>query len=168
MLPRSSRIVTATTRTPRAGEVHGRDYYFMTLDEFDREFSLGHIKGKRFVPLFGGIHYGIYVPDLEERLQQSDVVFAPVDITGLQWLKSHYETTSIFIMPESVDEFRGRLRTRNPEWSEQEYAIRLKIMDEEMRVHAPQYDYRVTNADGMLQSTVEQIVEILQKEGYSL
>lgn len=164
----SSRTVTATTRSPRPGEVHGRDYYFMSLDEFDRESSVGHMQGKRFVPLFGGIHYGIFLPDLEEKMSQSDIVFASVDVVGMQWLKSHYETMSIFIMPESVDEFKGRLRTRNPEWSEQEYTVRLKIMDEELRIHAPQFDYRVINADGMLQDTVQQVVEILQKEGYSL
>lgn len=140
----------------------------MSLDEFDREDAAGHIEGKRFVPLFGGIHYGIYLPDVQKKLESASIVFAPVDLSGLQWFKAHYPTLSIFIMPESVDEFRGRLRTRNPEWSESEYQIRLKIMDEELRLHAPQYDYRVTNADGMLQATVDQVVEILQKEGYPL
>lgn len=167
-IPNATRTVTATTRMPRAGEVQGQDYYFMPIEDFDRESAQGNIVGKRFVPLFGGVHYGIYVPDLEQRLQSAEVVFAPVDLTGMQWLKSHFPTTSIFIMPESIDEFRGRLRTRNPEWTDAEYQIRLKIMDDELRVHAPQYDYRVVNAGGMLEGTVEQVVEILRKEGYSL
>lgn len=168
LIPGSEKTVTATTRMARSDERNGEDYYFMSIEDFDREASMGHIQGKRFVPLFGGTHYGIYTPDLDKRMQASDVVFAPVDLTGMLWLKSMYQTTSIFIMPESVEEFRGRLRTRNPEWTDTEYQLRLKIMDEELRLHAPQYQYRVINANGMLDSTLRQVVEILQKEGYPL
>ncbi len=44
----------------------------------------------------------------------------------------------------------------------------MKVTDEEMRVHAPQYDHRIVNADGKLDETVREVVDILQKEGYSL
>jgi hypothetical protein len=44
----------------------------------------------------------------------------------------------------------------------------MKITEEELKIHAPQYDYRVINADGSLGETVSRVIEILRKEGYSL
>ena len=71
-------------------------------------------------------------------------------------------------MPESPEQFRVRLRARNPEWSAREFEARMKIADEEVQAHAPQYDYRVVNADGKLEDTVRDVVEIMRKEGYNL
>jgi len=44
----------------------------------------------------------------------------------------------------------------------------MRITEDEMRLHSPQYDYRVVNADGKLQETAAEVMEILQKEGYNL
>src|SRR5882724_7539848 len=74
--PGSDVLVTATTRTARAGEMEGRDYYFFSQERFDEELIAGNIAGERFVPLFGGIHYGIYLPDLRKQLSTSRVIFA--------------------------------------------------------------------------------------------
>ena len=126
------------------------------------------ITGTRFVPLFGGIHYGIYLPDLKKKMESASVVFAPVDITGAQWFKEHYGALTIFLMPESMSQIQMRIRSRSPEMSATEFEMRKKIAETEMRVHAPQYDYRVTSADGMLTQTVDEVLAILQKEGYTL
>ncbi|MBI4048572.1 MAG: AAA family ATPase, partial [Devosia nanyangense] len=115
----------------------------------------------------GELAYGV-IPDLEKRLTDGKVVFAQVDIEGARLLRERYGATTIFIMPESLEQFRGRLKARNPEWSEKEFEARMKITEDEMRVHSPQYDYRVVNADGRLADTVEQVIEILRKEGYNL
>lgn len=165
--PDCARAVSATTRSPRPGEVNGVDYYFFTQEKFDAEMALGHIPEHRFVPALG-TYYGTYLPDLEEKMKQHSIVFAQVDIEGAKLLKERYGATTIFIMPESLEQFRGRLRARNPEWSDKEFDARMKITEEELRVHAPQYDYRVTNADGALQETAEEVIAILQKEGYHL
>ncbi len=161
-------LVTATTRTMRPGEQEAKDYYFMTVDRFDMETGKGHIVGSRFVPLFGGVHYGIYLPDLEKKLAVATTIFAPVDLAGALWLKKHYGALTIFIMPESFEAYRSRIHTRSREMSEREFDMRMKITEEECRVHAPQYDYRVVNADGALMETVQQVVEIMKKEGYTL
>jgi guanylate kinase len=161
------RLVTATTRRIRSGEVDGVDYHFFTPERFDEELSRGTILEHRFVPALNTF-YGIYAPDLEERLKAHKIVFATVDIIGARVLKEHYNATTIFIMPESLSQFEGRLKARNPEWSQKEYDARIKITEEEVKFHAPQYDYRVINADGALRETVEQVVDILRKEGYNL
>jgi guanylate kinase len=164
--PRAASLTTATTRQPRLGEVEGEDYYFFSMDRFDAEAS--NIVGKRFVPLFGGVHYGIYLPDLKKKLEQSSVVLAPVDITGAEWLKEHYGTLTIFLIPESVDAYRARIRARSPEMPEREFDMRMHIAETELKTHAPRYDYRVLAANGGLTETVEQVMEILKKEGYTL
>ena len=165
--PNVARLVTATTRTMRPGEQEGVDYYFMSQERFDEELGLGHIPEHRFVPALN-TSYGTYLPDLDKRMKEGKVVFAQVDIEGAKLLKEKYHATTIFIMPESLEQFRGRLRARNPEWSSKEFEARMKITEEEMRVHSPQYDYRVVNADGKLEETVREVMEILRKEGYNL
>lgn len=165
--PLCERMVTATTRQKRPGEQDGVDYYFFTQERFDVERAEGNIPEHRFVPDLN-TYYGTYLPDLKKRIAKGKVVFAQVDIEGAKLLKERYDATTIFIMPESLDQFRGRLRARNPEWSQKEFDARMKITEEELRVHAPQYDYRVTNADGSLKETAERVVEILTKEGYTL
>lgn len=161
------RLVTATTRMMRPGEQDGVDYHFLSQEKFDAELAAGDVPEHRFVPALN-TYYGTYLPDLNEKIAQSKTVFAQVDIEGAKLLKERYGATTIFIMPESLEQFRGRLRARNPEWTQAEFDARMKVTDNEMRVHAPQYDYRVVNADGRLEDTVQQVVEILRKEGYTL
>ena len=165
--PLCERMVTATTREMRPGEENGVDYYFFSQEQFDKERALGHIPEHRYVPALN-TYYGTYLPDLEKRIAKGKVVFAQVDIEGAKLLKERYSATTIFIMPESLDQFRGRLRARNPEWSQKEFDARMKITEDELRIHSPQYEYRVTNADGTLKETAEHVVEILRKEGYTL
>ncbi len=165
--PNGARLVTATTREMRPGEVDGVDYHFFSQERFDAELAAGNIPEHRFVPALG-TYYGTYLPDLDRRVAEGKIVFAQVDIEGAKLLKEKYNAVTIFIMPESLEQFRGRLRVRNPEWSQKEFDARMKITDEEVRVHAPQYDYRVVNADGKLDDTVRDVVEIMRKEGYNL
>lgn len=165
--PNCTRLVTATTRAMRPGEVDGVDYHFFPMERFDAELMAGNILEHRYVPHLD-THYGIFKPDLDAKLAEGKILFAQVDIIGARFLKEHYAATTIFIMPESTEQFRGRLKARNPEWSDKEFEARMKISEEEMRVHAPEYDYRVINADGLLPQTIAAVVEILQKEGYNL
>ncbi len=162
-----TRLVTATTRAMRPGEREGVDYYFLSKERFDAELSAGNIPEHRFVPALN-TYYGTYLPDLKKRIAEGKIVFAQVDIEGARLLKERYRATTIFILPESVEQFRGRLRARNPEWSPHEFEARMKITENEMLVHAPQYDYRVVNADGRLEETVRDVIDILRKDGYTL
>ena len=161
------RLVTATTRAPRPAEREGVDYYFLSQEQFDAGLAEGDIPEHRFVPALN-TYYGIYLPDLDKKITQGKIIFAQVDIEGARLLKERYGATTIFIMPESLEQFKGRLHTRSPEWSEAEFQARMKVTEEELRTHAPQYDYRVVNANGKLEDTVREVVDIMRKEGYNL
>ncbi|MBP9757066.1 MAG: hypothetical protein KBD06_00540 [Candidatus Pacebacteria bacterium] len=166
--PNVATLTTVTTRIPRPHEVNGEDYYFYSIEDFDREVQKGYIKGERYVPLFGGVHYGIYVPDLEKKLATATAVLAPVDITGAEWLKKEYGALTIFITTESFDQYRLRLHNRSRDMSPKELDMRMKIAREEIGVHADKYDYRVVSAEGGLNELTERVLEIIKKEGYTL
>ncbi len=165
--PRCVRAVTATTRALRPGEQNGIDYYFFTKEKFVAEMTAGNIPEHRFVPSLG-TYYGFYLPDLEEKIKTHTVVFAQVDVQALPFVKERYNATTIFIMPKSVEQFRARLRARNPEWGDTELETRMKITEKELREDAPQFDYRISNEDGKLDEAVGEVVAILEKEGYTL
>ena len=166
--PHTATLTTVTTRPPRTHEVNGEDYYFYSMEDFDREVQKGHIVGTRYVPLFNGVHYGIYLPDLTKKLETATAVFAPVDISGAEWLKARYGALTIFITPESFDQYRVRIHNRSPEMNPKEFDMRMKIAREELSVHAERFDYRVVSADGGLGELTDRVLEIIKKEGYTL
>ena len=165
--PNTALLVTATTRQMRPGEQEGVGHYFFSIERFDQEMTQGNILEHRYVPALD-THYGIFKPDIDAKLASDKIIFTDVDIIGARFLKQNYNATTIFIMPESIEQFRGRLKVRNPEWNEKEFEARMQIAEKEIREYSPEYDHRVINADGMLPETVSKVVEILQKEGYNL
>ena len=162
-----AKLVTATTRSPRSGEEDGIDHYFFSTEKFDEEQGLGNIPETRFV-VRADTHYGIYLPELKRLVAKGKIIFADVDVSGARYLKENYGATAIFIMPESLQQFRARVRRRNPDMPKMEFEERMKITEEEMHVHAPQFDHSVVNGDGALAETVDNIVGILRREGYAL
>ena len=162
-----ARLITATTRVPREGERDGVDYHFISVKEFKQGLADGSIPEHRFVPALG-TYYGIYLPNLKKQLTTGHVVFAQVDIIGARLLKKRYGATTLFIMPVSLEEFERRIRARNPNLSEKEFLARMSIAKTEMKEHSSEYDYRVVNADGKLEKAVDEVVAILEKEGYTL
>ncbi len=165
--PKCTRLVTATTRAPRPGEQEDVDYYFFSEEKFFGELKAGNILEHREIKSLG-THYGVYKPDLEARLTRGEVVLAHLDIIGVKYLHEHYDATSIFIMPENEGMLRSRIKRSRPEMTEKELDDRMLIAKHEMADDAPQCDYRVVNAEGKLMQTVDDIVEILKKEGYTL
>ncbi len=165
--PKCSRLVTATTRAPRSGEQEGVDYYYFSPKRFKEELSAGNILEHRFIESLG-THYGIYKIDLEQRISAGHVVLGHVDIIGARFLKEHYGATTLFILPDSMENLKQRVRGRNKDISTDELEKRIAVAEREVAEHAEEYDYRVVNPEGRLDEAVEDVVEILKKEGYTL
>ena len=164
---RLSRLVTATTRIPRAGEKNGVDYYFFTKEEFEREKEKGHIPESTYIEN-RDTYYGSYKPDLEKKLEAGRSIIVNPDIVGARYYKKEYGATTIFIVPENIDALERRVRERNPELPDAEIAKRRANAEAEVRDERSFYDYSVTNADGKLDAAVAEVVAILKKEGYNL
>jgi len=164
--PNTVFAVNATTRPPRPGEVHGVNYFFFSNEEFLREVEAGTIP-EHYHRVETDTYYGAYKPDLDKKISEGKVVLFQIQIVGAKYLKENYNATTFFIMPPSLDAFEHRIRSRAP-MSDAEWAERKQFTEREVREEAPFYDYRIVNEDGKLDDAVQEVIDKLVKEGYTL
>lgn len=107
------RVITATTRTPRNGELHGRDYFFLTESDFRQRISAGAFV--EHAEVYGRL-YGTPRDQVEEALAAGHGVLLNVDVQGAESIRaSGLPILTIFIAPPSFDELEARLRQRSSE-----------------------------------------------------
>ncbi len=151
------KAVSATTRPPRAGEVDGEAYYFLTQEEFDRKREAGEFLECAEVH-HSGYWYGTLRSELERARKAGAWSFLEIDVEGaLAVMKEYPDAVSVFLVVPSVEDYERRLRARGTE-SEQVIRRRLKTAAEELK-YADRYDYQVVNDD--LERAVEEISQIL-------
>ena len=147
--------VSATTRNPRPGEVNGREYFFVSNEEFEKL-----IKENGLIEHAGYVdhYYGTPRKFVEEQLDAGKDVILEIEIQGALQIKEQYpEAVLLFIMPPSAVELKKRLTGRGTE-TEEVIAQRLKRAKEES-VGIEKYDYIVVNDD--LDECVEQVHDII-------
>lgn len=137
------RSVSATTRSPRAGEVNGVHYYFMTEDEFLD--SVGKNEFLEYVKTYN-TYYGTLKKDVEDKLSEGKDVFLEIDVKGaLNLRKSNIDAVYIFVAPIDISILRERLIGRGTE-SLEKIEERLSISSWELS-KAKEYDYLLINDD---------------------
>lgn len=150
--------VSATTRKPRGNERHGREYFFLSPEEFQQGIERG-----RFLEyaLVHGNLYGTLRENVEQWLAQGKFVLMDIDVQGGLNIKRLMGERAIliFIRPPSLELLRERLHGRNTD-SAEEIAARLQAAEQEMAAEE-QYDHVVTNFD--LEDTVRQVAEIIAR-----
>ncbi|MBM3271866.1 guanylate kinase [Candidatus Kaiserbacteria bacterium] len=159
-------LVSATTRPRRPTEIEGVNYYFMTNERFQEELAAGNIL-EHYHRAETDTYYGTYKPDIEKRLESGKIVVCQIQFVGAQYLKEHYGATTFFIIPASLENLERRIRARAP-ISDVEWEERKRFTQHELAEEAPWYDYRIRNDDGKLDEAVDNVAEILQREGYQL
>ena len=110
--------VSACSRAPREGEVNGKDYYFLTVDEFKKK-----IDNNEFIEweeVYPGNFYGTLRSELPRIWNNQNHVIFDIDVKGGIKMKSNFpeNTLSIFVMPPSVEELEKRLIGRSTDNSE--------------------------------------------------
>lgn len=139
--------VSATTRPRRAGEVHGQDYYFVSLEEFDAMVEKGEML--EHAKVFDH-YYGTPRAPVEEALQKGlDVVF-DIDWQGTQQLCeiARDDVVTVFILPPSQQELEKRLRNRSLDTRETEEQIRHRMSKASAEIsHYMEYHYVIINND---------------------
>jgi len=150
--------VSATTRTPRPGEVDGREYHFLSPDEFQRRRAAGEFLES--FEVFGRGHwYGTLWTEVTPRLQAGKWVVLEVDVDGAMAVLARFpQAVSIFVQPRSIDVLRHRLEARGTE-PPAEIERRLEVARHEM-TFADRYQHRVLNDD--VQQAVAEICHILE------
>lgn len=155
--PGYSLSISATTRQPREGEEHGREYFFKTVEEFEQLIEEdGLIEYARYVDNY----YGTPRAFVEEQLAQGNNVILEIEVEGALQIKKQYpEAILIFISAASAAELKERLAGRGTE-DAKVIEKRMKRAAEEA-VSIRSYEYFVINQDGKLEECVEEIHAIV-------
>lgn len=161
--------VSCTTRKPREGEVHGVNYFFLTVEEFEKNIAedkfLEHAQ-------FAGNHYGTKKKYIKQKLEEGNNVLLEIDTQGALQVKNKMpEAVLIFIAPPGVNietgdisgglsELEKRLRGRN---TEDEATIQNRLSQAKTELErSKKYDYTVINDD--IERAVSEIESIVSKE----
>ncbi len=135
--------VSATTRPMREGEVNGRDYHFVTGDEFDRMLASGQFL--EWANVFGH-RYGTLVNEVQKSIENGCDVLLDIDWQGTQQLKQvDPDIVRVFILPPSMAELERRLRARGTD-SDDVIRSRMERAAAEIS-HWAEYDYVLVNDD---------------------
>ena len=155
-VPGLSFAISHTTRPRRGGEVDGRDYHFVTAEEFQRLVDEDAFVEWAWVHLH---RYGTSRKALEAG--GGDDLLIEVDVQGADALRVQVlDTVTIFIQPPVFEDLETRLTGRGRE-SGPEVEKRLQTAAAEM-LRAASYDYRVTN--DRVDDTVEELVDLVRRE----
>jgi len=148
--------VSATTRPMRDGEVEGKDYFFLTREEFERRIKTGQLL--EWEEIYGDL-YGTLKSEVERALSAGKAMVFDIDVKGALSIKRHYphDAILIFISPPSLEVLRSRLLNRRTE-DEETLERRLDRASMELKT-ASQFDYRVVNDD--LQAAVAEVNKIV-------
>jgi len=162
-----TKLVSATTRSPRLNEKDGVDYYFLTEEKFFEEVHTGNIIEHTYVANRNA-YYGTYKPDLDAKILKGLNIIANTDPKGAKFYKENYGATTIFLKPKSLAVIEDRLRRRDASISEEEVQQRLVSAQREIKEAEHKFDHVVWNTDGGFVETVFEVIEILKKEGYNV
>lgn len=148
--------VSCTTRSARGKEIQGKDYYFISLEDFKR-----HIKAEDFVEweeVYRDNFYGTLKSELERIWALGKHVIFDIDVAGGLRIKRKFpeQTLAVFVKPPSIDELKIRLKKRSTE-SDDKINMRIAKASVELAT-APQFDQVIKNYD----------LEVAKKEAYDL
>lgn len=142
-MPNLAFSVSACTREQRPGEVHGKDYYFMTIEEFKKK--AGNNEFVEWEEVYTNGFYGTLRSEIENIRNSGRHVLFDVDVEGGLSLKNIYgaDALAIFVMPPSVEVLEARLRGRGTE-NEESLQKRLKKAIKELDYYS-KFDVVVLN-----------------------
>ncbi len=150
-----AQTISVTTRSPRENEKYGVDYYFVSVERFKEliadEALIEYVK-------YGNNYYGTLKSEIARLTSDGKTVILVIEVNGAANIKKAIpESTSVFIVPPSIDELRYRIVSRGQN-TESEVETRISIAVEEMK-YKDSYDYCVVNDD--LENCVNEIFKII-------
>lgn len=150
--------ISATSRAPRGDERDGREYFFHSREEFEKQIAQGAFLEHAEVH---GNFYGTPRKAVEEALRAGQDVILDIDVQGaLQIRDKMPDAVLVFVVPPSMEVLEERLRGRDTD-PEDGIVLRLKNAVEEMKAW-PYYDYVVVNRE--LDEAIEAVHEIIGAE----
>jgi guanylate kinase len=150
--------VSATTRPPREGEVDGRDYHFLSAEEFERR-----IQGRDFLEFaaYSGNHYGTLRSEVDRRLREGCSVVLEIEVQGAQQVRAAKpDSIQIFIAPPDPALLRERLLARGTD-SPEAIDARLEVAKQEL---AAQGDFAHLVVNDELERAADELEGIVRAE----
>ena len=137
--------ISATSRSPRGQEQDGKDYYFLSVEDFREKIARGNFL--EWEEVYPGTYYGTLRSEVERVWGEGKNIVFDVDVVGGVNIKKMYpeRSLSVFICPPSLQELRRRLLERGTD-SPQKIAVRLEKAEQEM-AYAPKFDRVLLNDD---------------------
>ncbi len=137
--------VSATTRPPRSHEVHGRDYFFLTSEQFQKAVDRNaFLEWEEF---YGGRRYGSLISEVEKELEKGYFILFDIEVKGALNVKAQYgdQALTVFIRPPSDAVLVERLRNRGTESAE---SLQMRLDRARMEIgYADRFDHVIVNDD---------------------
>lgn len=157
-LPALELSVSATTRAPRPGERDGRDYHFLSPEDFERRVQAGEFVEHAD---YAGRRYGTLRGELEQRVDSGAPVVLEIEVQGARQVRAAMpEAVQVFIAPPSLDALRTRLIGRGTDGSE-EVERRLGVAEREL---AARDEFAHVVVNDRLEDALDRLVEIVAGE----
>jgi len=155
--------VSATTREPREGEVDGRDYHFLSPEEFDGRIEVGDFLE---FATYSGNRYGTLRSEVAARLSGGHSVVLEIEVQGARQVRAAMrESVQVFIAPPDPTSLRRRLESRGTD-SREAIDARLEVAEQELAAQ-DEFAHRVVNDD--LERAAAELEEIVRADlGLSL
>lgn len=158
-----NRVITTTTRKPRAGEVHGKHHYFISKEDFKKLIDIDSMI--EWAQQYNGNFYGVTIDELQRVARLEGIGVWKIEYQGVIRAKELFpKILSILLMAESLEVLEDRIRARS-DVSEEFITERMNYTREWMK-HTDIYDYTIINKQGLLHETIQEVVDILRKEQY--
>ncbi|MGB3188910.1 MAG: guanylate kinase [Limnoraphis sp.] len=147
--------VSITTRSPRPGEVEGKDYYFVDRKRFEEMVQSGELLEWAE---FAGNYYGTPLLPVKQRIEAGESILLEIELVGARQIRERFpQAQQVFIRPPSMLELERRLRSRGQD-SDEAIARRLKRSVEEINA-ANEFDFQLVNDD--LDDAIKQLENVL-------
>ena len=163
-LPELRFSTSATTRAKREGEINGKDYHFLSVDDFKK--GIRHDAFLEWEEVYANQFYGTLKSEIQRIWDEGKVVIFDVDVKGGLNIKKYFgdKALAIFVEPPTVQELENRLRKRGTETEE---SLRKRVEKAEYELSfAPQFDKIILNdnLDDAREEMLQTIREFLDKE----
>jgi guanylate kinase len=153
-------VVTTTTRPPRAKEVNGRDYFFVSKEEFAR--MIEHDEFFEYAIVYKD-YKGNSKKQVRDALASGQDVIMRLDVQGAATVrKLAPEAVLVFLTTQNESELVERLKSRMTDDAE-DLSLRIATAQQELK-RAVEFDYVIVNADGCLEETVDTVTAIIRAE----
>lgn len=154
--------VSATSREPRSNEVHEKDYYFLSVDEFKEAIEKEHFL--EWEEVYHEQYYGTLNSELERIWKKEMHIIFDVDVIGGLNIKKKFgdQALAVFVMPPSIEALEERLRGRG---TDDEASLRKRLKKAEYELSfAPQFDIRIINdnLDEAVKEAFQKVTEFLK------